>query len=294
MLTPIPTARSLAIALLVVLCVLPAAAETSAGTNAETALQALRSVSRRYGALVREIDPDYLPGDMAGYAEATETLEKLGTRLETLSRLAIDIETNGGDWEQVREGSELLDGDITALKALSAPLRAYSYAIRSRIKRPRWAVSQVKPAEFIAPPARAFAGSFTNTVRVEGQAGQEVYFQLVAVPILKPIDVVEVKLPGKLKGTAGGVGEFALECFFAIPRSAPLEEADRQFPLCPYRLRPCSERTGIDGDQVLPCWFRMLIPETAQPGAYTGAMEFQGYKVPDIPLKLELTVVGGQ
>jgi hypothetical protein len=194
----------------------------------------------------------------------------------------------------VREGSTLLDADITALKATSAPLRAYSYAIRSQIKRPRWAISQVRPAEFIAPPARAFAGSFTNTVKVQGQAGQEVYFQLVAVPILKPIDDVKVKLPRKLKGSAGDVGEFSLECFFAITRSAPLEEADRQFPLCPYRLRPASERTGIDGDQVLPCWFRLLIPAAAQPGAYTGAMEFQGYKVPDMPLKLELTVVGGQ
>ncbi len=285
----ISTTRSLA-ALLAVLVALPA----SAATSAETALQALRSVSRRYGHLVREIDPDYLPGDMAGYAEATEQLEKLGTRLETLSRLAIDIETNGGDWEQVREGSILLDGDITALKATSAPLRAYSYAIRSQIKRPRWAISQVRPAEFIAPPARAFAGSFTNTVKVEGQAGQEVYFQLVAVPILKPIDDVKVKLPRKLKGSAGDVGEFSLECFFAITRSAPLEEADRQFPLCPYRLRPASERTGIDGDQVLPCWFRLLIPAAAQPGTYAGSMEFQGYKVPDMPLKLELTVVGEQ
>ena len=287
---PMPTTRSLFVAALAACIALPALAETSS----ETALQALRSVSRRYGHLVREIDPDYLPGDMAGYAEATETLEKLGTRLETLSRLAIDLETNGGDWEQVREGSALLDADITALKALSAPLRAYSYAIRSQIKRPRWAISQVKPAEFIAPPARAFAGSFTNTVKVQGQAGQEVYFQLVAVPILKPIDDVEIKLPRKLKGPAGDVGEFSLECFFAITRSAPLEEADRQFPLCPYRLRPSSERADIDGDQVLPCWFRLLIPEAAQPGAYTGSMEFQGYKVPDMPLKLELTVVGQQ
>ena len=45
---------------------------------------------------------------------------------------------------------------------------------------------------------------------------------------------------------------------------------------------------------MLPCWFRLLIPEAAQPGAYTGSMEFQGYKVPDMPLKLELTVVGAQ
>ena len=90
------------------------------------------------------------------------------------------------------------------------------------------------------------------------------------------------------------MASFPWSASFAITRSVRWKEADRQFPLCPYRLRPSSERADIDGDQVQPCWFRLVIPAAAQPGAYTGSMEFHGYKFPDMPLKLELTVVGAQ
>ena len=261
-------------------------------TGSEAALDALRAVSRRYGALVREIDPDHIPGSMEGYAEATEMLERLGNRLEGLSRLAVSIDAKGGDWGQVLEGVTLLDGDITALKASSAPLRVYSFSIRSGIKHPRWAIAQVRAAEFVAPPARAFTGSFTRTVKVEGQPGQEVYFQLVAVPALKKVPGVSVKLPGRLRGPAGDIGGLEIEDFFAISRSTPLDEDERDFPLCPYRLRPAWKGADIPGDQVLPCWFRMVIPAAAQPGTYSGSMKFEGHKVPAIPITLQLTVVG--
>jgi hypothetical protein len=256
-------------------------------------MKALRAVSGRYSALVHEIDPDYLSGDMAGYAEATEELEKLGGRLEALSRLAVKTEADNGDWQKVVDDAGVLDTDITALKATSAPLRAYSFAIRSRIKHPRWAIAQVKPAEFIAPPARAFAYSFTNTVKLEGQAGQEINFQLVAVPILKSIDGVSMDLPGKLKGRAGELSELALSGYFAITRSVPVEDDQREFPLCPYRLRPIEKGADIEGDLVLPCWFRMIIPDDAAPGVYMGSMEFEAHKVPDMELRMHLTVVDG-
>ncbi len=279
--------------LLAVVLAAPLLADTEATQPADqpkTAIAALREAVREYGRLVKEINPDYLPGDMTDYPEATERLEKLGERLEVLSREATNVERQGGDWSQLRQKAAELQDDLMQLRCFSAPLRAYSHCIRAGIKRPRWAIAQVQASEFISPPVHDFPGIFSQKVALDAVPGQLLHCQLVAVPIDRDIERVEVKLPGRLSGPGGGLTGLGAACYLAATRSTPLEPEQREWETCPYRLRPCDEANRLQADLVQPCWLTMQIPEDAAAGVYAGRIRFTARDVHSLDLELRLTI----
>jgi len=256
----------------------------------DAAIAALREVTRDYVRLVREINPDYLPGDMTGYPEATEQLEKLGERLEMLSRQATVLAQAGGDWAQLGESVGQLRDDLMQLRGSATPLRAYSYCIRNGIKRPRWAVAQVEAGEFVLPPVHSFQGTFSRQIELVATPGEPLQFQLVAVPINRDVERVEVRLPTGLSGPGSELADLDIACYCAATRSSPLPAEERQFELCPYRLRHCDQSTRLQADLVQPFWFAMTIPEQATPGVYRGRIDFIGREVHALELELRLTI----
>ncbi len=281
-----------AVLLAVVLCApLLADTEATASESPEAAaVAALRQAVAEYVRLVKEINPDYLPGNMSDYPEATEVLEKLGERLELLSREAGRVEHQGGDWSQLRDKAVELYEELLALRGFSAPLRAYSYCVRAGIKRPRWAVAQVEAGEFISPPVHAFRGIFSGQVALEAVPGQLLHCQLVAVPINRAIERIEVRLPGRLSGSGGSLDDLQTACYLAATRSTPLEPEQRQWELCPYRLRPCDQANRLQADLVQPCWLTMQIPKEAAAGVYSGTIKFTAHQVHSLELGLRLTI----
>jgi len=254
------------------------------------AIAALREAVREYVRLVKEISPDYLPGDMSDYPAATDMLEKLGERLELLSREATNVERQGGDWSQLRQKTAELHDDLLELRGFSAPLRAYSHCIRARIKRPRWAIAQVPASQFISPPVHDFQGTFSQKVALGAVPGQLLHCQLVAVPINRDIECVEVELPGRLSGPGLSLADLDMKCHLAATRSTPLEPEQREWEICPYRLRPCDKMNRLQADLVQPYWFTMQVPEDAAPGVYGGRIKFTARDVHSLDLELRLTI----
>ena len=271
-----------------------ALADTPASTPATAqteALAALRSAIRGYSDLVREISPDDLPGEMTGYAEATERLSKLGERIEILSREALQAEKLGDTgWTLLAQKTAEFDADLMALRGFSAPLRAYSHCRGMKIKRPEWDVTQVDAEQFVAPPLRLFTGKFARQVNLEALPGQTLHFQLVAAPISQPVTHVTVTLPELLTGP-GRLGNIHIACFLAATRSSPVPPEDRQIPICPYRrLRPLTHAHNLEADFVQPYWFTLRIPDNAAEGLYRGWIKFRGSRVHGLDMDLRLTI----
>ena len=281
------------LAALLALLTSAALADTSASAPADIrteTLAALRSAIRGYSALVREISPDDIPGEMAGYAEATERLSKLGERIEILSREALQAEQLGDPgWTLLGQKTAEFSADLMDLRGFSAPLRAYSHCRRIKHKRPRWDVTQVDTEQFVAPPLRLFTGKFSRRVNLEAVPGQMLHFQLVAAPIRDTIAHVTVTLPELLAGP-GRFGNLDIACFLAATRSSPVAPEDRQIPICPYRLRPHGHAHSLQADFVQPYWFTLGIPDDAAEGLYRGWIKFRGSKVHGLDMDLRLTI----
>ncbi len=284
-----------AVALAALLALLTSAAfadtSTSAPADIQTeALAALRSAIRGYSTLVREISPDDLPGEMTGYAETTERLSRLGERIEILSREAIQAEKLGDTgWTLLSQKTAEFSADLMALRAFSAPLRAYSHCRRAKIKRPKWDVTQVDAEQFVAPPLRLFTGKFSRRVNLEAAPGETLHFQLVAAPIRETITHVTVTLPELLAGP-GRLGNLSIACFLAATRSSAVPLEDRQIPICPYRLRPHSHAHNLQADFVQPYWFTLRIPDGAAEGLYRGWIKFRAARVHGLDMDLRLTI----
>jgi hypothetical protein len=155
------------LALLVTLKLQPAVAD-----GQTDAVQALQATLQEYRGLIAQISPDYLPGRMAGYPQTAEQLEKLGETLELLSRRAVALERDGGDWTGLAADISILRDDLAELRRSSTVLRAYSHCIRAGIKRPRWAVAQVPSDSFVVPEVEQFDGNFSRYVRLQAIPGE--------------------------------------------------------------------------------------------------------------------------
>jgi hypothetical protein len=271
----------------------PAIADTPASAPADTqtqALSALRSAIREYSSLVHEISPDDLPGEMTGYAEATERLSKLGERLEMLSREAAQAEKLGDSgWTLLRRNTAEFSADLADLRGFSAPLRAYSHCRRLGIKQPAWDVTQVDAARFVDPSLRLFTGNFSSRVNLAASPGETLHFQLVAAPISGTIAHATVTLPELLSGP-GRLGNLSIACFLAATRSSPVPPEDRNILICPYRLRPHAHAHNLDADFVQPYWFTLGIPADAAEGLYRGTIKFRAAKVHGLDMDLYLTI----
>ena len=227
---------------------------------------------------------------MGGYAEATERLSRLGERIEILSREALQAEKLGDTgWILLSQKTAEFSADLMALRAFSAPLRAWSHCRRAKIKRPRWDVTQVDAEQFVAPPLRLFTGKFSRRVNLEAAPGETLHFQLVAAPIRETITHITVTLPELLAGP-GRLGNLSIACFLAATRSSPVPPEDRQIPICPYRLRPHSHAHSLQADFVQPYWFTLRIPDDAVEGLYRGWIKFRASKVHGLDMDLRLTI----
>lgn len=273
------------LALLVALALPPAVADEQAD-----AVQALQAALQEYRGLIAQISPDYLPGRMAGYPQTVEQLEKLGETLELLSRRAVALDRDGGDWAGLAADISVLRDDLVKLRRNSTVLRAYSHCIRAGIKRPRWAVAQVPSDSFVIPEVEQFDGNFSRYVRLQAIPGELLSFQLVAVPISDDIEQVEVRLPTRLRGSGGGFGISDMTCYLAATRSSPIALDEREFPDCPYRLRPISMPVRLPAELVQPFWFTLQVPEDAPAGQFAGPLVLSGRKVHSLDLEIRLTI----
>lgn len=251
----------------------------------------LRHVSSSYGVLVKEINPRYIPGDLEGYDEAADRLERLGAQLEQLSRKALRLDTD--DQEAVAALSrqiQQLQEAMTDLRADTTPMRAYGYLVRHDIERPRWAFAQVPADQFVEPEARKFNADFTDTVQITAAPGEHAPFQLIAIPIRHDIRRPEVDLPERLEGEKAAIDNPPIRCGQAATRSSPVAEDGREYATCPYRLRDCDPGHTIAADRLQPYWFTLRVPRDAPPGTYNGEIKFSARDVHDVKLTLTLTI----
>ena len=295
MISPNMAARTVRIGVLIALCTVAGAsgAAEPAGDLAAIITQ-LQQASSSYSSLVRAINPRYVPGELEGYDEAADRLERLGAQLEQLSRKALRLDQN--DLEAIASlGREIqqLQEAITDLRAFSTHLRAYGYLLRNDVNRPRWAFAQVPAECFVEPDVHTFNAHFTDTVELTATAGDAAAFQLIAVPIDHDIRNPRVQMPETLEARNASIGKMRIECGQAATRSSPLADDEREHPACPYRLRDCGPGHTIAKDRLQPYWFIFRVPPDAEPGIYRGEMKFAADDAHDMKLTIKLTIPDG-
>lgn len=273
---------------------LPTAADQPPADVQASTVASLRAAMYEYQRLIAQISPDHLPGQMAGYPEATEGLERLGERLELLSRRAVTLDRQPGDWAPLAADIAAFRDDLGQLRRTATPLRAYSHSIRAGVKRPRWAVSQVPTDDFVTPPVTEFHGNFTRNVSMAAAPGHESSLQLVVVPIQYDIEQAWVRLPDSLRGPGGVLAPLDLTCYLAATRSTPLEPEQRDSPDCPYRLRQLTQPVRLTADLVQPLWIVVQAPPDTRPGSYTGTLLLTGRGVHSLELGFRVTIVEGK
>lgn len=271
--------------------VLSAALAAAEAPSLSEIVTELRTCSKQYQALIEVINPRYVPGKLQGYDAATHRLEKLGAKLESLSRKALqaqdgDPETLEALISEIRQYRQSLQD----FRAFTTPLRAYSYLSQNDVNRPRWAFAQVEADRFIEPDIYAYDGDFIEQVTLSGKPGSHVRFQLIAIPAGHDIHSPRVHLPEVLTNEEAAIEHPLITCGQAATRSSPVPVEDREHPDCPYRLHECNPGHTIQKDRVQPYWFTLKIPADAVPGVYSDELKFTARKVHDVTLTLRLEI----
>lgn len=269
------------------------AAQPGAEAEGVPDLRALRGRLQKavsnYEKLLKELNLDHLPGQMAGYVEVTEGLERLGARLEPLSRMGGQLfaSESGGAWQALGAAVAQWEADLAALRRQALPLRLWSHLTARGIKRPGWGVGLVAGAQVLARDRREVDAEVGDSLSLSGVAGERIAGQLVVVPLAEGLKGVQATA-GKLKGPGGVIPSDQVR--LVNTGTLPLP-AGGEWDLIALSASsaPLSPGATDLGPEEAAAWLIIISqPPDLAPGLYQGSVAVGPAKIR--PLNVMLTV----
>lgn len=251
---------------LVTLLILPGVAFTQETVGLPARLQA---VVAGYEKLVEELDLNRLPGDRPDYPLVTENLERLGERLEALSRQGMRLEEmNENEKVGLDAAVGLFEADLAQLRWQSLGLRVWSFWKQHGYKKPEWGLAIGEGAEVVAG----------NELKLAARAMERAEGRFVVVPVEKDLVGVQVTA-GELRGAGGRVPK---EAVIVLAESVPSEHD--------ARASGSSERVDVARDMTQGYAVEVAVPEGAKAGEYRGKITVRPEKMKPLVLNVVLTV----
>lgn len=229
----------------------------------------LRAVVAGYEKLVDELDLNRLPGDRPDYPLVTENLERLGERLEALSRQGMRLgEMNEAEKVGLEAAVGLFEADLAQLRQQSLGLRVWSFWKQHGYKKPEWGLGIGEGAEVVAG----------NELRLAAKAERRAEGRFVVVPVAKDLVGVQVTA-GELRGKGGKVPKEAVR---VMAESAQGEQA--------AGTPGHAERVDVPRDATQAYVVGLELPEGLKAGEYRGTITVRPEKVKALVLEVVLTV----
>ena len=242
----------------------------------------LRQDIDAYEKLVEELDLNRLPGDLLNYPLVSDNLQRLGSRLEGLSRLAVELDrTPNADWNRLAEALQLFENDLHQLRCQSLALRVWAYLDSHGRKEPEWGLAVDRT---MAPLPRAkgtFDGEATGTLELtlrpgepstgSGPVGTQAA-QLIVVPLTRDLRRVRAEV-GDLKGPEGKL----------LAGQMTLRPVD-------YEGQPHSERPDVPQDLSQAFILTIKAPADLKAGEYRGTVRVipEGLKGLGVELRVKV------
>lgn len=258
--------------LLAVLVCLPLVAQEA---PADLGLR-LREAVGAYQKLVEELDLNSVPGDVPDYPLVTDNLERLGRRLEPLSRRAGQLDALTPEQrESLARELDLFLADLQQLRCQSVPLRAWSFWNDHGFKKPHWGLAFSRSAEPLARPLRQFDAEVDNEIELTAKPGETVSLQVIAVPLSRD-----------LKGLKGSVNIFRAKSG-ALPGQAVSLRAVQYDNVQ-------DDTPDVPADLSQAFLLTIAVPDTQSPGDYRGKITLSPKNSRPLELKLTITVQPGE
>lgn len=189
--------RSPGTAVLLALLILPGFAHAQTVGDLPTRL---RCAVASYEKLVEELDFNRLPGDRPDYPLVTENVERLGERLEALSREGMRLgEMDENERAGLQAAVELFEADLRQLRQQSLRLRVWGFWHQHGYKKPDWGLAVGDGAEAEA----------ATELELKAKAGEKTAKSFVVVPVAKDLRGVRVSC-SELRGKGGKVAKDAI------------------------------------------------------------------------------------
>jgi hypothetical protein len=235
--------------------------------------QRFRADLDAYDKLVDELDLHRLPGDLLNYPLVSENLQRLGNRLESLSRLALELDrTPNADWTRLAEALQLFENDLHQLRCQSLPLRVWGYVDGHGRKQPEWGLAVNRSAEPLPRAKGTFDGEATGTLELTLKPGASCAVQIIVVPLTKDLRRVRAEV-GDLKGPGG-----------------KLRAAQMTLRAVDYEGQPHSDRPDVPQDLSQAFMLTIAAPGDLKAGEYRGTVRVTPEGMKGLGLELRVTV----
>lgn len=268
-----PSGRGLLLGLAGLLCGLAALAADAPHVGLQ-----LRAVVAQYEQLVTELNLNRLPGRLFNYPAVTEQLDRLGARLEPLSRAALRADQlSPTELSRLREEVATLGSDVAALRRQSLALRVWGYYHeREDVRRPHWGLATAPAGVVVSGERNDCEATAGGEVSLAAARGGTEAAQLVVVPLDRGLKDVR-GVVAALRGPAGTLPAAALTC-------QPLG-ADGT----PGVLLPPGSVEVAEG-RVQALWLTVTVPRDQAPGQYRGLVKVRAAGLETLEAAVELTV----
>jgi hypothetical protein len=238
----------------------------------------LRAVVAQYEQLVTELNLNRLPGHLFNYPAVTEQLDRLGARLEPLSRAVLRADQLApAELSRLREEVAALGSDVAILRRQSLALRVWGYYHeREDVRRPHWGLATAPAGVVVSGERDDCEASAGGEVSLAAARGGTATAQLVVVPLDR--DLRDVRgVVAALRGPGGTIPAAALSC-------QPLG-ADGT----PGVLLPPGSVEVAEG-RVQALWLTVTVPRDQKPGQYRGIVRVRAAGQETLEAAVELTV----
>lgn len=249
----------------------------------------LRTAIKAYEALLKELDLNRLPGQMEGYPQVTEGLERLGGRLEPLSRVGVQAaEMSAEQWQAFEAAMAAWEADFRDLRRQALPLRLWVRLTALGIKRPGWGLAYEPTLRVLPRAKRLLEAEVGRALELSGAPGETVAGQLVVVPLTQDLTGLRAAA-GNLGGPGGLLPAAQIRVLDTI--ALPLPEGDEwDLSTLPANPQPPPPPLNLARDEVGAYLVVITLPENLKPGLYQGALVVTPAQGGRLALTLKVTV----